>query len=387
MTAVHFGAGNIGRGFIGLLLHDAGHELVFLDVNGPLIAAIAAADSYRVIEIGGDERIRTVTGFTGIDSSADPEGAAAAVAGADVVTTAVGPSILRFIAPVVAAGLRARPADRAPLPIMACENALGATDLLRGHLAELLADDPAVLDRAVFANTAVDRIVPIQEPEAGRELDVRVEPFCEWAIEAGPFAGSPPAIPGAHLVDDLAPYIERKLFTVNTGHAATAYLGRLAGAAMIDEALTMPAVRAGVEAALRETSRLLVSRHGFPLAVQDAYRETALVRFANPALRDGVERVGRQPLRKLSRNERLIQPAAALAEQGIEPVGLLAVIAAALRFQVANDPESAELQKLLGSGSSSADLVESITGVEPGHPLFAALEAAVDGARAEGVGA
>ena len=78
MTAVHFGAGNIGRGFIGLLLHDAGHELVFVDVNGPLIAAIAAADSYRVIEIGGDDRIRTVTGFTGIDSSADPDGAAAA---------------------------------------------------------------------------------------------------------------------------------------------------------------------------------------------------------------------------------------------------------------------------------------------------------------------
>lgn len=381
MTAVHFGAGNIGRGFIGLLLHDAGHELVFVDVNGPLIAAIAAADSYRVIEIGGEERIRTVTGFTGIDSSADPDGAAAAVASADVVTTAVGPSILRFIAPVIAAGLRARPADHVPLPVMACENALGATDLLRGHLADLLADDPAVLDRAVFANTAVDRIVPIQEPEAGHELDVRVEPFCEWAIEAGPFAGSPPVIPGAHLVDDLAPYIERKLFTVNTGHAATAYLGRLAGAATVDEAIGMPAVRSGVEAALRETSRLLVARHGFPVEVQDAYRETALSRFANPALHDGVERVGRQPLRKLSRNERLIEPAAALAEQGVEPVGLLAVIAAALRFRVADDPESVELQARLGSASSSAELVESITGVAPGHPLFAALEAAVDEAR------
>ncbi len=382
MTAVHFGAGNIGRGFIGLLLHEAGHELVFVDVNAPLIAAIAAADSYRVIEIGGEESIRTVTGFSAIDSSADQDAAIAAVASADIVTTAVGPTILRFIAPVIAAGLRARGPDRARLPVMACENALGATDLLRGHIAELLADDPGVLDRAVFANTAVDRIVPIQEPEAGRELDVRVEPFSEWAIEAGPFEGAPPVIPGAHFVDDLAPYIERKLFTVNTGHASAAYLGFVAGAATIDEAVGMPAVRAGVEAALLETSRLLVARHGFDPAVQDAYRATALSRFANPALHDGVDRVGRQPLRKLSRRERLIEPAAALAEAGVEPVGLLAVIAAALRFRVADDPESVELQARLAAGGSAGELVTSVMGVEPGHALFAALERVVAEAQA-----
>lgn len=386
MTAVHFGAGNIGRGFIGLLLHEAGHELVFIDVNAPLIAQIAAADEYRVVEIGGSERSHTVRDFTAIDSSADEPGAVAAVARADVVTTAVGPSILRFIAPVIAAGLRARPADRAPLPIMACENALGATGLLREHIAALLADNPAALARGVFANTAVDRIVPIQEPDPDRPLDVRVEPFCEWAIEGGPFGDAPPVIPGAHVVDDLAPYIERKLFTVNTGHAATAYLGSLAGAATIDEAIGMPAVRAGVVAALEETSRLLVARHGFDAAAQDAYRGTALERFANPALHDAVERVGRQPLRKLSRHERLIEPAAALAEQGVEPAGLLAVVAAALRFHDPADAESVELRERLRSGATAAELVASITGVEAGHPLFAALESVVEDARSEAVG-
>lgn len=383
MTAVHFGAGNIGRGFIGLLLHDAGHDLVFIDVNAPLIAQIAEADEYRVIEIGEQERSRTVSGFTAIDSSADEPAAIAAVAGADVVTTAVGPSILRFIAPVIAAGLRARPAGRAPLPIMACENALGATTSLREHVAALLADAPEALARGVFANTAVDRIVPIQEPDADRPLDVRVEPFCEWAIEVGPFGDEPPAIPGAHFVDDLAPYIERKLFTVNTGHAATAYLGRLAGAATIDEAIGMPAVRRAVTVALEETSRLLISRHGFDEAVQDAYRATAIDRFANPALHDGVERVARQPLRKLSRHERLIEPAAALAEDGVEPVGLLAVIAAALRFHDPADSESVALREQLASGATSAELVVAITGIEPEHPLFASLESAIGAARSE----
>lgn len=378
MTAVHFGAGNIGRGFIGLLLHEAGHDLVFVDVNAPLIAAIQDADAYRVIEIGPGGRQHVVTGFTAIDSAADRDAAVAAVASADIATTAVGPTVLRFIAPVIADALRARALEAAPLIVMACENALQATDLLRAEIATLLADAPEVLERAVFANTAVDRIVPTADPADG--LDVRVEPFCEWAIESGPFADALPSIPGAHFVDDLAPYIERKLFTVNTGHATCAYLGRAAGHEFVHEAIADPAVRAGVVAALEETSRLLVLRHGFAPEVQDAYRATALERFANAALADPVTRVGRQPLRKLSRHERFIEPAAALAEAGIEPVGLLAAIGAALRFRADDDPESLALAERLAA-ESAPQVVASVMGIEAGHPLFAALVGVVDAAR------
>lgn len=380
MTAVHFGAGNIGRGFIGLLLHEAGHDLVFVDVNPPLIAQIAAADSYRVIEIGEDEREKTVTGFTAIDSSADRDAAVAAVASADIVTCAVGPTVLRFIAPVIADGLRARPAELPPVVVMACENALGATDLLHGHITEALGDDAAaVLARGVFANTAVDRIVPAQDASG---LDVRVEPFCEWAIESGPFAGAVPSIPGAHFVPELAPYIERKLFTVNAGHAACAYFGHLAGAATIDEGMRVPSVRAAVEAVLLETSRLLVDRHGFAAEEQDAYRETALRRFANPALADGVDRVGRQPMRKLSRDERFLSPARGLADLGVAPVAILAAVGAGLRFDVADDPESVALQQLLASEASDEQVVADVMGVVAGEPLAAPLESVVAEVRA-----
>ncbi|MFN4002210.1 mannitol-1-phosphate 5-dehydrogenase [Microcella sp.] len=378
MTAVHFGAGNIGRGFIGMLLREAGHDLVFVDVNAPLIASIRDAESYRVIEIGPGGRQHVVTGFTAIDSAADRDAAVAAVASADIATTAVGPPVLRFIAPVIADALRARATDAPPLIVMACENALQATDLLRAEIASALADAPDALARAVFANTAVDRIVPTADPADG--LDVRVEPFCEWAIETGPFADARPSIPGAHFVDDLAPYIERKLFTVNTGHATSAYLGRAAGHAFVHEAIADPAVRTGVVAALDETSRLLVLRHGFEPAVQDAYRATALERFANAALADPVTRVGRQPLRKLSRHERFIEPAAALAEAGIEPVGLLAAIGAALRFRADDDPESLALAERMAA-ESAPQLVASVMGIEPGHPLFDALVDVVAAAR------
>lgn len=368
MLAVHFGAGNIGRGFVGTLLHEGGYEVVFSDVAAPLVDALSAAQSYTVHEVGAGGVDRKVENFRAINSAEDPEAVAAEVAAADVVTTAVGPAILRFIAPHVLAGLLQRPAGAEPLQVMACENALGATDTLRGHIQDLAGDQWEQLSaRAVFANTAVDRIVPGQPADAG--IDVTVEPFYEWAIESGPFGANRPHIPGAHFVQDLGPYIERKLFTVNTGHAAAAYLGSRAGRSKIAEALADEAVFAGVRAALEETSALLVAKHGFAEAEMADYRETILQRFRNPELPDTVDRVGRQPLRKLSRHERLIGPAVQAQERGLRVEGLLAVIEAALHFESAEDEQAQQLQKLLTELDAEA-LTTEVTGLGPADPLF-----------------
>jgi len=374
-TAVHFGAGNIGRGFIGLLLHEAGYEVVFSDVNAELIGRLNSTPSYRVIEAGAGGTEKTVTGYRGIDSSADPDALVAAITAADVVTTAVGPNVLRFVAPAIAAGIVARPASAAPLAVMACENALGATDLLRAEI-EKHAPAADLAGRAVFANTAVDRIVPEQSTDA---LDVLVEPYCEWAVESTPFGSAVPAIPGAHFVPDLAPYIERKLFTVNTGHATTAYHGRLAGHATIAAALQDAAVRSAVEAVLAETAAFLVAKHGFPATEQRAYLEKTIERFSNPAIDDSVERVGRQPMRKLSRHERFVGPASEIASSGVTPVALLGAMGAALRFDASSDEEAVKLQAMLRDGT---DIVAEVMGLTPADALHAAAVAAVESVRA-----
>jgi mannitol-1-phosphate 5-dehydrogenase len=377
--ALHFGAGNIGRGFVGLLLHEGGYEVVFSDVATALVDAINAADEYTVHEVGEGGRDRVVTGFRAIDSAADPETVAAEVATADVVTTAVGPTVLRFIAPHIVAGLALRAPDAPPLQVMACENAIGATDTLRQHMQESAGTAwDALVGRAVFANTAVDRIVPGQ-PD-GHGIDVTVEPFFEWAIERHPFGDAPPTIPGAHFVDDLAPYIERKLFTVNTGHATAAYLGARAGLDKISDALAEGSVAAGVAAALEETSALLAAKHGFDPADLAEYRATILGRFRNPALPDTVRRVGRQPLRKLSRHERFVGPAAEAAERGLPVDGLLAAIGAALVFHDPEDEQSVELKRSLASLDAAA-FTEQIMGLESSHPLFARVAREVEAAK------
>nr|WP_315266361.1 mannitol-1-phosphate 5-dehydrogenase [Microbacterium lemovicicum] len=381
MKAVHFGAGNIGRGFVGLLLHEGGYDLVFSDVAAPLVDAINAASEYTVHAVGEGGGDTVVTGFRAVNSAEEPGKVVDEISTADIVTTAVGPTILKFVAPHIVAALALRDPQSRPLQVMACENAINATDILRDAIVELAGDDWSELSgRAVFANTAVDRIVPGQ-PEGGG-VDVTVEPFYEWAIERPPFGDDPPSIPGAHFVDDLEPYIERKLFTVNTGHATTAYFGALAGVEKISDALAEPTIAAQVEAVLEETSALLVAKHELDPVTQAEYRATILRRFANPLLPDTVWRVGRQPLRKLSRHERFVGPAAEAAERGLDTAALVGAMGAALAFDDDEDAQSVDLQRQIREQDAAA-FTAAVTGLEPEHPLFSQVEAVVAARQAE----
>ncbi|BAS15505.1 mannitol-1-phosphate 5-dehydrogenase [Arthrobacter sp. Hiyo8] len=285
------------------------------------------------------------------------------------------------MAPVIARGIAGRSPSLAPLQVMACENAINATDLLRSEV-EAAWDGAAgdLSSVAVFANTAVDRIVPNQAP--GQGLDVTVETFYEWVIDQTPFAGEAPVIPGATFVDELGPYIERKLFTVNTGHASAAYFGYGAGLEKISDAMADASVAARVRAVLEETKQLLVAKHGFVEAEQEAYVQKILSRFTNPYLPDTVNRVGRAPLRKLGRHERFIGPAAELAERGITPVALLDAMSAALRFDDGADDEAVELARML-SEMDAGEAVERITELPPSHPLFPQVQKLIEDRKAE----
>lgn len=364
---MHFGAGNIGRGFVAQFLHRSGYEVVFADVNQELIGALQQQPSYLVHEIGEGAEDHVVDGYRALNSGTHEDEVVAAIAAAEVVTTAVGARILAFVAPVIARGLAARPADAPPLVVIACENAIGGTDILKGHVAS-----HGQVDRAVFANCAIDRIVP--EQHGG--LDVTIESFFEWVVDRTPFGAAgvePPAIEGITWVDDLVPFIERKLFTVNTAHAAAAYHGHDRGWVQIREALATPELQAEIRAVLDETMTLLVEKHGFEPDEQQLYIEKTLKRISNPDLPDTCERVGRSPLRKLSRHERFVAPAVELVDLGHSAWDLLNAMGAALRFDVPEDAESVELQAMLASGRSATELAEEITGVEPTHPIFGSI--------------
>ncbi|PYH47536.1 mannitol-1-phosphate 5-dehydrogenase [Aspergillus saccharolyticus JOP 1030-1] len=372
--AIQFGGGNIGRGFVAEFLHEAGYEVVFVDVVDNTVNALQNAESYEVTEVSDEgEKTKTITNFRAINSKTHESDVIQEIATADVVTCAVGPNILKFIAPVIAKGIDARTMEK-PVAIIACENAIGATDTLHGFIKQHTAEDrvETLYNRAQFANSAIDRIVPNQSPNAG--LDVRIEKFYEWVVEKTPFGDvGHPDIPAIHWVDHLEPYIERKLFTVNTGHATTAYFGHLRGKRMIAEALADPEIKAMVHKVLDETASLITDKHEISDEEQQEYVNKIITRISNPYLEDNVDRVGRAPLRKLSRKERFIGPAAQLAERGQKYDALMDAVEMALRFQnVPGDQESAELAQILKEQSPES-ATSHLTSLDESHPLYPAV--------------
>lgn len=294
--------------------------------------------------------------------------------------------MLKFIAPVIAKGIDARKKEN-PLAVIACENAIGATDTLFGFIKPNFQSttDEDLPNKARFANSAVDRIVPGQDPNAG--LDVKLEKFFEWCVDVTPFKDAPgghPEINGVHFVDDLTPYIERKLFTVNTGHATAAYYGHNRGKTTVAKALEDPEIKAIVLECLEETAHLIVNKHGITKEEQEEYVQKIIKRISNHQLEDIVERVGRAPMRKLSRKERFIGPAAELAEKGDKVDGLLGAIDMCFRFQnIEDDEESAELAKIL-KNEDAPGVVEKVCGLEKGHPLFERVQKIVEQVQKDG---
>jgi mannitol-1-phosphate 5-dehydrogenase len=361
MKAVHFGAGNVGRGFIGAVLQDSGYHVVFADVNADVIESLNAAGHYRVVEIGEGGATTDYKNFSAINSMLEPERLRDELATADLVTAAVGVNILPRIAPAIAEAIMLRRLST-PVLVMACENAVNATDILAEEIAKYGIDKSKV----VFCNTAVDRIVPIQD--AKLSPDVEVEVFSEWVIETKNLTTSL-SIPAAKLVPDLEPFIERKLYTVNTGHCAIAYLGQKAGQLTIATALKDPEIEREVAEVLEETSRALVIKHGFSASEQNEYVQKTLKRLRNPLLDDLIVRVGRDPIRKISRTERIIGPALILAEAGEEPKALMDVLEAALEFDIPDDQANLDLQHQLLS-LAAADFVTLYMGLSPSDAIW-----------------
>ncbi|CAJ2514286.1 Uu.00g024050.m01.CDS01 [Anthostomella pinea] len=384
--AVHFGSGNIGRGFVACFLHESGYDVVFADVADELVNSLNATPSYTVTEVGVEGKDeKTIKNYRAINSKYNLDELVDEIASADVVTCSVGPNILKFIAPPIAKGIDKRSKDQKPLAVIACENMIGATDALAGFIkdpkntpADGLADHH---ERAAYANSAIDRIVPAQPENAG--LNVVLEKFYEWVVESTPFNGEQPSIEGIKWVENLEPFIERKLFTVNTSHATAAYFGYNRGEKNVDDAMRNKEINAKVAAAITETAALIVKKHNIDAQEQDDYKKKIVGRISNPELKDAVERVGRAPLRKLGRKERFIGPAAELAELDMKCDALLEGAEMAFRFQnVEGDDESAELAKILQEKSAD-DVVSQVCGLTTKDKLYPKVKAIVEKVQAD----
>jgi mannitol-1-phosphate 5-dehydrogenase len=365
-SAVMYGAGTIGRGFIGQLLSQSGSEVVFVDVDDELVARLNADRAYPIRFVSNQwtselviENVRAVHGL-------DLEAVAGEIGRAEVMATAVGVNVLPRIARPIAEGLRRRwrGAGLAPLNVLICENLIGAGHYLRQLVEEALGEPERARVEAEmgFVEASIGRMVPVMTPEMqeGNLLRIWVEEYGKLPVDRDGFRGSLPQIRDMMPFSPFRLYIERKLFIHNMGHALTAYLGQQRGHRYVWEAVGDERIRRTCRAAMLESAQALAAEHRVDRAELDAHVEDLLARFGNRQLGDTLDRVGRDLQRKLAPDDRLVGAMRACLRNGVEPRNICAGIGAALRFR---DPEAnPALERIRASGPEG--VLETVCCVE-----------------------
>jgi mannitol-1-phosphate 5-dehydrogenase len=217
-------------------------------------------------------------------------------------------------------------------------------------------------------NAAIsDRIVSGQDLNETGRLVITADAMGDVLFDTLQIKGDFDALPPFKGVDNFPASIEEKLYILNCGHAVCAYLGFQKGYKYVHEAMDDEAINRAVVGAMLEAQRALHSKHGCTLHYGNLINEI-LASFSNAALMDTIARVGRDPVRKLQSDDRLIGPVKLAYRYSIEPTYLIQGCAAALGFSVEGDAQSAELQKLVKERGAEHAL-DFISQLRPWNPI------------------
>jgi mannitol-1-phosphate 5-dehydrogenase len=369
-TFVGIGFGPIQSGLFLLEASKSGNfdRLVVAEVVPEVVAAVRQNGGSYGINVAETEGIRPQK-ISGVEiynplDVVDKAQLLSAIAAADEVATAL-PSVDVFKrgspspAELLAHGMRRKLAnhDLPKMVVYAAENHNHAAEQLRDAVGTLL--DPAecvrLNDRVQFVNTVIgkmsgivtdplqircDRLLPLVE---GLSHAVLVEQFNSILISKITLAGFERGINAFQEKSDLLPFEEAKLFGHNAAHALIGYLANRQRLRFIHEVNPKGILKFVEQAFLEESGGALCRRHAdvdplFAPAGWAAYVRDLLMRMVNPYLRDRVDRVIRDPWRKLGWDDRLIGTMRVVLKHGFDPRRYALGAAAAVELLVQEFP-------------------------------------------------
>lgn len=372
--ALIFGAGKIGQGFIGDLLHEDGYEIIFADVSDEVIEEINEKNCYSLFLTNHNYEEKIIDNVFALSLLKNQEQIIEAITQVDIITTSVMKTNLVSVAPILAKGLKRRLDEgRSRVLVMACENAIMGTDTL----VNLMIDTNIItLDQlkeiGSYPNTGVDRFVfgGIYKGKEG----TAVSDSHELAIERQKLddPDSKP-ITGAEYVDNLEAVLKRKIYLVNCWLAITSYIGYTKGYKMVDEALRDEDIQKIVRKAVIESAAGLERKFGFSNDEMNDYINDMIIKryddYNQEGINDPVARVARQPIRKVSPDDRIMGPAYIAAEYNLPNEHLLYGAAYVFKYDNPEDDEAVKLQEYIKiHGIETA--IEKFSGLKQGSEMF-----------------
>ncbi|MDO8952567.1 MAG: hypothetical protein Q7U86_08070 [Draconibacterium sp.] len=309
---VLFGAGKIGRSFIGQLFSRGGYEVVFVDVFKAVVDALNEKRGYKVVIKAETDEILEIKNVRAVLAS-ETEKVIDELAFADIAAVSTGQQGLSLVLPLLASGLlkRQQVTGGTPLDIIIAENLRDAAIYFETELGRLLPNGFPLHQMAGLIETSIGKMVPIM-PKKDMEADILqvfAEPYNTLILDKKAFKNPIPEIKGLAPKENMKAWVDCKLFIHNLGHAATAYLGYNfnPGFVYLYEALAVPEIYTEVRETMLQSANLLLAKYPdeFTPDSLTAHIDDLLFRFQNKALGDTIFRVGCDLQRKLGPNDRI----------------------------------------------------------------------------------
>lgn len=368
MRVIIIGAGRVGCGALGMAFAMQGHEVVLAARRAEEVDSINRL-GYDVVTKGAIEARLEVRGVHAV-LIAGPE-FNTAFAEADIVYTSVRPDNLPGIATPIADALihRITAGVERPLDIFCCENLKNAGSQLERLIFTGIPSSHArqVQDWIGFNSAISDRIVSGLDRDENGRIVITADATGDVLVDISQMKGEFELLPPFKGIDNFPACIEEKLYVLNCGHAVCAYLGFHKGYKYIHEAMEDETINRAVVGAMLESQQALQNKHGKTLHYAGFINEI-LASFSNAALGDTVARVGRDPIRKLQADDRLVGPAKLAYRYGVEPKNLIRGCAAALTYMPEDDPQAEELQAMVEEKGYEKTLA-AVSQLQPWNPL------------------
>jgi len=336
-----FGAGKIGRSFIGQIFGRHGWSVVFVDVKQALVRRLRKEGSYRVVVKGPDtQETILVEGVSAILASNERK-VLDAIVDCSMMAVSVGKKALPSIAPLVAKGLQEREARHGglSLDIILAENMRSAGPFFRERLQRHLPLAYPLDERVGLVESSIGKMVPTMHRGPLRQdpLMVYAEPYNTLILDRYGFRGDIPDFPELSLKKNMEAWVDRKAFIHNLGHATAAYAGfaRYPHKTYLHEVLDDGLIRNFTREVMRESAHILSSIHPdeFSHAQLEVHIDELIARFRNRNLGDTLFRVGADLQRKLGPEDRFFAVIRAAQQRGLPYYKTLSVVALAVQFK------------------------------------------------------
>ena len=310
-----FGAGRIGRSFIGQIFSRGGFEVVFVDVNPLLINLINERKNYKIIIKGEKDELLFIQNIRGINFE-DTASILNEISSTTVTAISVGQSALPSVIPIIAKSLvyRAGNNPSQPLDIILAENMRNAASYFRNELLNLLGNDFPIDKLAGLIETSIGKMVPFMTREDLEQdpLQIFAEPYNTLILDKNGFRNPVPDIHWLAPKENMKAWVDRKSFIHNLGHASAAYIGFLKHPEIIyiSQILDDQELFQMVRSIMHQSAVILLNKYPeeFTMADLEEHIEDLLNRFRNKALKDTVFRLGCDLNRKLGPDDRLVAP-------------------------------------------------------------------------------